>query len=1838
MKKVDSTVRILRIVVGVLAVLVVGMAIFVGLRSRRPAAMTAAEAAPWIAAYAPERIGTRSAIRVELTDSLWQAMDTLRPLDRVFRFSPSLEGTARWGRGHLIEFVPARGALRAGREYTCRVRLDELAGDPELPDFAFTFRVAERQTELRVASVRVDPEDISLVVVEGELRFSEPVEAKSVRADRLYCDLEGAAARAEVVPTDDSTRYRFRLSGIERPEDDLRVRVSYLAEPLGFDNPEPQPITVPGLAEFKLLSAERHEAAVPYIELEFSSPLDAAQQLDGLVTIDRLSEVRFERNGTNIKLFYDPKGLAEVVLQVSELVRSADGRTLAGGDFEQRFEREVIPPAVEIPLSGTILPDGQNLRLPFRAVNLAAVDVEVVKIYADNMLNFLQDNDLDGTHRMRRTGRLIYRRTVRLDRDRSVDLHAWQNFAVDLSGLFRQERGAIYNIRLSFRHAYSLYDRTEPAEFVLQRGLTDRDRDTWDKTSDYIDREAPDYEERRAAFDWSDRNNPSKPSYYMVDSRMPDYNLAASSLGLIVKRADTDRLWTTVSNLLTTAPVGGVRVTAYNYQLREIGHETTDGNGFADFSVSGSPFVVTAADGRSVSYLKISEGNQKSLSRFDVGGETNPHGLKGFIYGERDVWRPGDTLHLTLLVEDRERSLPANHPVTMELRTPEGQLYDRQILTRGQDGFYVFEPRTDDQAPTGLWEATFRVGNRTFLHPVRIETIKPNRLKIRITAPEVIRAEQESDLAVESHWLTGPAAAGLETRVEMRLFNDPQPFEAHRRYTFSNPLLDFTTSEYELAEGTLDSTGCFAQPVPIPACKGAPGMLRANLICRVAEAGGDESITARSVRYSPYASYVGIDLGSGEFETDTTLTFPLLTVDDQGKPMGLQTLAYKVYRLTWSWWWEGSVEELNRYVRGSSAQEVASGELTSDAAGRAVASFRVAYPEWGRYLVFVRDQASRHATGGVVTVDWPDWRGRAGKTDPTAPTMLAFALDKKQYEAGETATVYLPASAGGRALLSIENGSRVISRRWVTTAADRETAHRIPVTQEMAPNFYLHATLLQPHARTVNGQPIRLYGVQGAEVVDRRSMLHPEIRVPEAIRPQETFTVRVREQQGRPMTYTLAVVDEGLLDITSFRTPDPWRAMNRRQALGVSTWDLYDRVVGAYAGRFPSILSIGGDAPLEQADGKEKRFNPVVKFLGPFTLERGTGTHRITLPMYVGSVRVMVVAARGGSYGAADKTVAVRSPLMVLPTLPRTLACGDRVSLPVNVFALEQGVGEVKVEVRTEGAVRVDGAAVQQLRFTEPTERMIRFGLKSDPRKSGPARVTVTATGGGHTARETLVVEVSNPQPEVVESQTVAVESRAGQTFRWAPFRDGQAKLELAAAPAIDFNGAFSFVENYPHCCSEQLSSRAFFLLYARRFLADAERRRAEELLPEVLKTLCGRQLSNGGFVYWPGDTEPHEWVTSMAGQVLVEARRQGFGVPLETIDRWTDYQQAAVRGYRHASAQAADLQQAYRIYTLVLAEREPTAAMNRLRESRSLSRQAVVCLASAYALAERPEAAGQLLDRLEKASEERGTYATFWSAMRDEAQRLEAWMLAGRSDKALGEAEKIARRFGSGDYYSTQEVAFAALAMNRLFVRPGRREVFFRQEGETPRTVRDLPGAASYDLRPDKGAVELSNRSEGILYATLTTSRRPATDERLKPTGKGLTLRVRYLTLAGDSLAVDRLRQGDEFLAEIEVRRPDATPSSSMALTFVAPAGWEIWNDRIFSASSSSVSNYRDVRDDRISWYFPLSGEKSSRWFRVRLRAAYAGRYLLPPVCCEDMYDGNYRAMTGNRTVEVVQ
>ena len=1868
---------------GLFLILLTVIAGFSSCKSNQKDIIPSAEYAPYVNAYTGGVISQNSTIRIELTQD--QPMVDLNQelKDNPFSFSPSLKGKTYWVSNNTIEFVPEEGALKPGAFYEGTFRLGDFVDvDKKLEEFNFSFRVQERNFSIHTDPITVTATQPDQVTVTGEIRFSDVVKKEEVEKMLTAGSEKNKSYPIEITQTDHPTRYVFSISQITKEAEDYQLEITAKGNPAGIDRTQNESILIPAKNSFRFLSAVRIDQPENGIEIIFSDPVSNTQDLKGLIDVPEVSSSIFQIKENKVFIYFEAGKQNKLTLNIHEGIRNRQDKPL-GTSHSISFSELNLKPQVEMATSAAILPDSKSLIIPFRAVNLYAVDLSVIRIFENNVLMFMQNNSLSSANELRRSGRLVYKKTLWLAKDSSKDVHRWEDYSIDLAGLIHQEPGAIYRVILSFRQEYSAYpcggSENKEMQFVDNKSsdnltkvsgetLSEDDEAVWDtpETYYYYNGSVPmDWSQYR----WTERDNPCHPSYYMNSDRIAACNILASNLGMIVKRNSLNKLWIAVNNILDTKPVAKAQVTIYNFQLQPIGKGETNGEGLVEITPKGVPFIAVAEADKQKAYVRVVDGEEQSVSRFDVGGKDIQKGLKGFIYGERGVWRPGDTLHISFMLEDREKRIPDKHPVALEIYNPRGQFYTKMISTQGTNGFYTFDVPTQADDPTGLWNAYVKVGGTAFHKSLRIETIKPNRLKITLALPTILQASSKDVYApLTSSWLTGATASRLKAKVEMSLSKVNTQFKNYGQYLFNNPATDFTTVRADVFNGVLDAEGRAGVNIQLPVATGAPGMLNATLTTRVFEPGGDASIYSQTVPFSPFTSYVGINLNQpkGKYiETDKDHVFDIVTVNDQGQPVNRSNLEYKIYRISWSWWWENGEESFGTYINNSSITPVASGNLQTTG-GKASFKFRINYPDWGRYLVYVKDRESGHATGGTVYIDWPDWRGRSNKTDPSGIKMLAFSLDKDSYEIGETATAIIPAAAGGRALVSLENGSTVLQQQWLEVSDQGDTKLTFKITPEMAPNVYLHISLLQPHAQTVNDLPVRMYGIAPVFVTNRQTILQPQIKMPEVLRPETDFNVTVSEKSGKPMTYTLAIVDDGLLDLTNFKTPDPWNEFYAREALGIRTWDMYDDVLGASGGRYSSLFSTGGDASLKPADAKANRFKPVVKFIGPFYLAKGKQqTHTLKLPMYVGSVRAMVVAGQDGAYGNAEKTAFVRTPLMLLSTLPRVLSTQEEITVPVNVFAMENQVKNVTVSLEASGAgVQITGNRQQSLTFDQPGDQLAYFTLKTGS-KTGKATIHLTASGNGQQTKETIEIEVRNPNPVVTlrNSQWIEAgqEAELSYTLAGSSSANNQVQLEISRIPSVDISRRFDFLYNYQHHCTEQLTSKALPLLFVSQFKAvdEQEAEKIKTNVQEAIRQIYARQLPNGGFVYWPGNAVADEWITSYTGMFLTLAQEKGYAVHPNVLNKWKRFQRAAAQNWRMPQEASnwqiwqSELQQAFRLYTLALAGAPEYGAMNRMKEQPGLSIQAKWRLAAAYALTGKMKPAGELVYNAETTVIPYSSMNLIYgSSDRDEAMILETLILMKRDRDALQQAKKVSQNLAQENWFSTQSTAFALMAMGRLAEQlSGTLDFTWSWNGKQQPAVKSAKAVFEKEIAtsPKSGTVSVKNQGKGALSVDLIT-RTQLLNDTLPAIADNIRLDVKYTDMAGSPISVEDIRQGTDFMSAVTLSNISGTSDySNLALTHIIPSGWEIYNERMIvpeaSSSNSNEANtpessadkytYKDIRDDRVLTYFDLRrGE--SKTFTVRLQATYAGNFILPAIQCEAMYDAAVQARTkaGRTTV----
>lgn len=1826
-----------------------------------------------ISAFTSGVISSESSIKIRLSQEFSGEINYDDPIDMdLFEFDPAIEGQAFWKDRQTVEFIPAE-PLPSGIIFDGEFELASLREVPSnLETFIFQFQIIHQTFDVLMSGMKpYNNSNLEWQQVSGTLTTADVIDDADVEKV-LDVTQDGKSLGVIWEHSDNRKTHRFYIDSVSRKDDTEEVVIAWNGGTLGLEDSGKELFEVPSLSEFKIMSTQVVQQPDQYLLLQFSDPLDPKQNLDGLINLGEISRLRYAIEGNEIRVYPRNRQTGEIKLTIEGSVKNIMGYQM-GEMTEMAVVFEDIKPAVRLVGEGNILPSSNGLIFPFECVNLKAVDIKIIKIYEDNIPQFLQVNSLDGDREMKRVGRLLQKETIKLtDQVKgALDLGRWNRFHIDLSEMIQTEPGAIYRVELGFKKKYATYpceDNEGEDNNELEEVETDWDeseeaeQSSWDFAEDYY---GGDYYYYDYDYNWEDRDNPCTNSYY-GSRRNVARNVLASDLGIIAKTGTDRSMSFAVTDLKSTEPLAGVMIEVYNYQNQLLKMVKTDEQGMAVMDdLDYKPFLLVAKKDAQRGYLRLDDGSSLSLSRFDINGREIERGLKGYIYGERGVWRPGDSLYLSFILEDKNQMLPQQHPVTFELLNPQGQTTEKIVRTSSMNGFYNFSTRTEMDAPTGNWRARVKVGGTTFTKRVKIEAIKPNRLKLLLDFGQDMLSVTNRDIAgtLNAKWLHGAIAKNLKADVKVSLKSIKTTFNKYNDYAFDDPTRKFDADEQNLFEGKLNELGNAEVMARIYAKDAAPGMLQANFITRVFEEGGDFSIDRFSLPYSPYESYVGVKLPKGDkargmLLTDVDHEIKIVTVDDNGKPVSRQDVDVRVYKVNWRWWWDTSDDnELTNYNSRSYSDEVFKGKASTGSDGSGSVKFQIKYPEWGRYLVRVTDPVSGHVTGKTVYIDWPGWAGRAQKDNPGGAAMLLFSTDKDDYQVDETVNLTIPSSGVGRALVSIENGTKVLETHWVK-AEEKETHFSFKVTPEMAPNIYVNVTLVQPHNQTANDLPIRLYGVIPIRVEDPNTHLSPVINMADELAPEKPVTINVKEQNGKAMTYTIAVVDEGLLDLTRFKTPDAWEEFYAREALGVKTWDVYDDVMGAFGGELERLLALGGDEEgTMKGKNRANRFKPMVKFMGPFKLEAGgSASHTFTMPKYIGSVRTMVVAGQDGAYGSADKTTPVKTPLMVLATLPRVVGPGESVKLPVTVFAMDEKVRKVTVEVQSNDFLSVMGSKKKEMSFTAVGDQVINFDMKV-AEAMGVGKVTVNVKSGSHKASYDIELDVRHPNPPMVEFVDGIVQKGSSWESAFDPIGiagTNNVTLEVSAIPPVDFGRRMKQLTGYPHGCVEQTTSKAFPQLFLSDVmeLDNETKLKISENIKGGINRLKGFQLNNGGLGYWPGAQDANEWGTTYAGHFLLEAEKKGFTLPSGMKKRWKKYQRKMARNWRKKRNNSGyyrndALLQAYRLYTLALNNSPELGAMNRLKEESGLSNAAKWRLAAAYQLAGQPEVAKQLVASASTTIEDYTEMGyTYGSSDRDRAMIIETLSLMGDVTTAAPLVKKLSERLSSRQWLSTQTTAYSLIAISKFAGKSGSGKGLnftYAIDGGSAKTKTSSKSIATIDLNITSSKarrIKVVNKGGGILYARVIMQGIPPVGEETLAENN-LRMEVIYKNMDGNVIDPSRIEQGTDFMAEVRIINPGVMGNyEELALTQIFPSGWEIRNmrlDGVETVWAKDIPTYMDIRDDRVLQYFNLK-RSTNKTFRVLLNASYGGKFYLPPVYCEAMYDNTVNARTPGQWVEVVK
>ncbi len=1753
---------------------------------------------------------------------------------KLFSFEPAIKGKAFWADRKTLEFKPD-SPLPQRNSYKGELDIKPLLKDEvDIQKLKFHFEILGRELISFKASFKPLDQENTKVVYTGDVEFTIPLLPEILeKSTGLW--LEGKKIPLVWQDIGNSSKFRFTSDAIQKSVGKKQFELRFSSNLLELSEDFSRNFTLESLHVMKVIQIiKNYEDEPPSIEIEFSEKLDETQNINGLIVISPFMELSLIKMENKVLV----SGNFEFGRQYEIVVKSGIMNVFDNSleeDYSKTISFDDQKPQILFAQEGIYLPTSNLRKIHFLTMNLKKVRLRIEKVFENNLAFYLQKGELSGTmkgsrkssYEMRRVGLQVAEQYLEIGEIKNE----WLQHEIDLSELIPKNERGLYLISLEFTQ-----------DNVLYKGS---------KSSNYY-------------------SDPYNRGYYSRHGRI--YKpLIVSDLGISFKKTGKSGQ-VFITNVITTIPVNACQVFLKTYQNQIIDQGITDKKGRIEFrDIDEEIFYVEAHYKQQRSIIKINE-SEWNLSTFEIDGiSADKNRTRAYIYSERGVYRPGDEFNVAMIFRNSNNTFPENHPVRVVVKNPQRQEIFSTILKKGRDGFYVFSYSTQQSDMTGNWQLRIEAGNKTFYHNLKIETVVAERLKIDLIPEqkEVLPSTGTIGIDLKASYLFGSPASSLEAIVRAEIYSYPQKFKAKRfkNFVFNNQTVDFKTDKQTLFEGTLDQSGSALINWILPDYNKAPSNLIAKLTAEVSESGGRSSKEKIFLPIYPFEDYVGIESSRGRWKKiGSTAGFNIILVDRNGAPMAGENLEVKVYRNNSYWWWEYDTRDKARlHFKTDTETELIKKETIISSQNPV--SFEFIPDSWGEYLLEVTHQTDSNS-GHTSTVFfyssyWGDTEGGLKNAG-----ILTLKSDRSNYRPGDKAEITFPVPENSRALISLEKGNQVLDTYWYEPDDPPTGKITIPITAHMLPNIYCSVSVIQQHDQTDNDRPIRMFGVIPIMVKDEDTVQELVLKTPDQIYPGESFKCQINTLNSEPTQFTIAVVDEGLLSLTDFESPDAWELFYRKQRLEVKTYDNYSLILGANRGDIFKTFSIGGGMEFESYRKKQlpseeaKRFKPVCLFQGPLsTDEHGFAEVEFIMPDYVGAVRIMVVSASGNRYGRAENTVAVKNKLMILPTLPRMLAPRDRFIIPVEVFAMEENVNEVFVSISASHPVSISSATSQQVSFSTIGNKSIFFEAEVAD-MVGISQITISATSDDALVTSTTEIAVRSYNPMI--SKTFKETITPGNTIEMIVPDDGlvgtnNAVLTISRKPKADLTKRIKWLLRYPYGCIEQTISSVFPQLFLREFIDETgwESDRIDNNINGGIKRLRKFQLPSGAFSSWPGSRRENEWGTNYAGHFLLEAKKLGYHVPEEMLQEWLRFQKTKARNsnirdylFGHYRKMKTQL---YRLYLLALSGNPEVGAMNYLKIDLQPDMDDTErwLLAATYHLSGMTSIAEKIARKtgiIVQDYQEMGN--TLGTGLRDKAIILEAMIAMGEKNKSEELYQDITEDITSSRWLSTQTTGYALLALGKYIkanAEDFRADTFINgsvtlADGKIlPFSFQDfnhnLNIAGSFGKQIEI-VIDKSTILENI-YLSLYWEGIPLEYE-YEMISEGIKLQIEWFDLDNNRINPRKLKQGDIFYQQINVKKTTNNNLENVALLQIIPSGWEIENERInpdeFETRENNRIDYIDIRDDRMIWFFDLAGHHKELEVKTKLRAVTVGVFQLSPTRCEVMYDNRYIGLIPGFRIEV--
>ena len=1320
----------------------------------------------------------------------------------------------------------------------------------------------------------------------------------------------------------------------------------------------------------------------------------------------------------------------------------------------------------------------------------------------------------------------------------------------------------------------------------------------------------------------------------------------------------------------------------------------TDNEGFAELTISeGDHYsLLIANDGNQTSFVNIDR-NALNLTEFNLSGSTF-YSKQLFVFGPRDLYRPNETIYFNALLRDADGQMLPDQPIIVDVLSPDGKSTGTYNLKRQSDshGLYQFHLTIPSDAATGKWALRFNLGDDNYRFSYfGVEEFLPERMAMEITAPSdhpmLIGNDIEFD--IKGRYLYGAPASGnkLTGQVYLKKLDSIKGFDDYKIGSITDKNV---YKELETIDNTLDNSGLNQIKLDSNKWSRIKMPVRVVMQASLLDSGGRpvtryatqdiwpaEQMPILRVLFSESPYY---DWKTDKYDNRPTVDvgeiaeFEVAYINMLGKKLATNNLKARVVRERNDYYWSWSDDDGWREIVNEKEFVVSENKLTIGENSTATVRFQP--DDYGSYRVEIIDPKTNIISSLRFWVGY-DWEDNTRGTNSVRPDQVKLSIDKTSYAYGDTAKVHVQAPVAGSGYISLETNDGTLWKKEITLGEEGLEVE-IPIKNWARHDVYINAMIIRPSTDTAVQTVKRAVGLLYLPIDTSNRQLNLTIDAPKVTEPEKIVPIKIKMDKqavnkGQKVTVLVSAVDSGVLNITDFKTPDPYTAFLGRKRYNVDQYDVYGKLIEA-TGRTIN-MTFGGDAIISGGKKPLTEVQIVAQQLKTIQLNKdGEGIVELALPNFNGELRLMAQAWDDNRFGKAEQIMTVASPVVTELSMPRFLSGGDQAVLALDIHNLTDLSQTMQVEVKTTGLVHQNSSNATNLKLDSKQKKILQIPVIAD---YGYGQGTINVSIKGIKLNDNPNYEINRSWKLGVRPAYSATDMNysfainGGESWQFSS-KDMDnligntvgAKLIISNQPPLNIAQYIKELFAYPYGCLEQTTSGLFPSLYANseqlaalgiETESDENRRQKIQL---GISRILSMQRNNGSFGLWNSESNEEYWLTVYATDFLLQAKERGYQVS----DSALNSAMTRIGQYIYDSSSFNNMEVYYRdskmiayskltikAYALMILAKQNKITSAMRNEIYSLSRQImnenialsplpIAQLALTAKLIGNKELYQNLMEEVDNTiyDNQNGWYYDYGSDIRDEALVL-ALLLENdiginlQPDYLFSLSDSLSNK----RYFSTQE-------LNALFIAGWSLEQH-KSKKKFKVSINDKVKSAntslkqSYDFEDIKHGLTISNPQNDMpLYINMTVSGYAKTPPAPTPEQNDLTISRSYYDLNGKSITPSKIDVGTVMFVMLDIKSKERI-QDGLIVDFL-PAGLELENQnltgssinldtypalvKLLSNENSGDVKYQEYRDDRyvtavdIGKYY-----QSHKRVGYLVRAVTPGNYVVPQPYVESMY-----------------